>query len=175
MSRDRIFYVIETVRLPAPVTSLTLLPPDLRAAGADLRSARPVATDVKVRVNGRAVRLPRPTVQRKTTVRLRRATDRFEVSYRLTMAIQLNEPSWRGRAIGAVAPLVSRVPGDLPVAVSFPGKAVSNVSCARLPPDQVTCFGGDQPHVRVDHHLAYRDALAKVQLDLQLAPREGRR
>ena len=116
--RDRIFEVTETVRLPAPVTSLTLLPPDLRAAGGDLRSARPVATNVEVRVNGRTVR-PRPKVQRKTTVVLRRATDRFEVSYRLTGAIRLNQPSWAGRAIGAVGPLVSRVPGDLPVAVSF--------------------------------------------------------
>ena len=69
---------------------------------------------------------------------------------------------------------MSRVPDDLPVAVSFKGQAVSNVNCVRLPPDQKTCFGGDRPNVRVNQHLAYRDALVQVQLDLQLAPREGR-
>ncbi len=171
---EQVFDVTETVRLPAPVTSLSLAPPDLRAVGGDLRSAHPYATDVVIRVNDRTVRPPGGTVRRATTVTVRRATDRFEVSYRLREAVRVSRPSWAGRAIGAVGPLVSQVTDDLPVAESVRGQAVSNVNCVRLPADQQTCFGGERPNVRVNQDLAYRDALVQVQLDLQLAPREGR-
>ncbi len=105
---------------------------------------------------------------------LGRATNRFEIRYRLERAIKVNEPSSAGRAIGAVGPLVGRMPADLPVAVHLKGYAVSNIYCVRLPPGQDTCFGGDQPNVRVNQHLAYRDAVVEVQLDLHLAPRKGR-
>jgi hypothetical protein len=171
---NQVFDVTETVRLPAPVTSLSLAPPDLRAVGGDLRSAHPYAIDVVIRVNDRTVRVSGNKVRRATTVTLRRATDRFEVKYRLRDAVRVSRPSWAGRAIGAVGPLVSQVPDDLPVAVFVPGKAVSNVNCVRLPADQQTCFGGERPNIQVNQNLAYRDALVQVQLDLQLAPREGR-
>lgn len=171
---NTVFDVTETVRLPAPVTRLELAPPDIRAVGGDLRSAHPYATNLVIRVNDRTVRPSGGTVRRATTVTLRQATDRFEVKYRLRDAVRVNRPSWTGRAIGAVGPLVSQLPDDLPVAVFLQGKAVSNVNCVRLPADQQTCFGGERPTVRVNQNLAYRDALVQVQLDLQLAPREGR-
>ena len=83
VGQDQVFEVTETVRLPEPVTSLTLLPPDLSAAGGDLRSARPVATEVKVRVNDRTVR-PRPDgAARDDRDTCGEPTDRFEVRYRL--------------------------------------------------------------------------------------------
>lgn len=174
VAAGRVFAVTETVRLPAPVTRLSLVPPDLRAAGGDLRSARAVATDLVVRVDDRRVRLAAPTVDRATTVTLTRATDHIEISYRLRGAIRLNRPSWAGRAIGAVGPLVSGVPGGLPVSVSFRSEAVSNVNCVRLPPAQRNCFGGRRPNISVNQDLAHRDALVQVQLDLQLAPKGGR-
>jgi len=170
-----VFEVTETVRLPAPVSTLTLAPPDLRAAGGDLRSAHPMATDVVVRVDDQSVPLPRGTVQRATTIAFHRPTDRFEIRYRLHGSVRVNRPSTAGRAVGAVAPLASRLPGDLPVAVAFRGEAVRNVSCVGLPLDQRTCFAGRRPNVRVDQNLPYRAALVLVQLDLQAAVRKGRR
>ena len=65
----------ETVRLAAPVTTLTLAPPDLRSAGGDLRSARPVATELVVRADGKRVQLPRRTVRRATTLVSRQSDD----------------------------------------------------------------------------------------------------
>ena len=116
-----------------------------------------------------------PGVSAEETPRCRWACDGpSQIRYRLERAIKTNEPSSAGRAIGAVGPLVTRVPGDLPVAIFLEGEAVSNVYCVRLPPGQDTCFGGDQPKVRVNRLLAHRDALVQVQLDLQLAPRKGR-
>ena len=166
--------VTESVRLRAPVSSLTLAPPDLRAAGRNLRSARPFATDVAVWADDRSVRLPNRTVRRARTITLSRPTDRLQIRYRLHGTVRISRPSRADRALGAVAPLVSRVPGDLPVAVAFRGEAVRNLRCAGLPIDQEACFAGHRPNVRVNRDLPYRAALVLVQLDLQAA-REGRR
>ena len=169
--RGGVFEVTETVRLAAPVSRLTLAPPDLRAAGRGLRSAHPVATDLVVRAGDRSVRLPSRTVQHPTTVTLRRPTDRFEVRYRLHGTVRLNQPSSAGRALGAVGPLVSGLPPALPVAAFFEGEAVKNLRCAGLPVDQEACFAGHRPHVRVNQDLPYAAALVLVQLDLTRADR----
>lgn len=168
-----VFAVTETVRLPKPVTTLTLMPPDLQPAGGVLRSARASATNVVVRVDDRTIRLSRETVRGKRTVNLGRATDRLKVSYRLHGTIRVNRRSSAGRAIGAVGPLVGRVPVGLPVAISLPGRAVSNVSCVCLPAEQRNCFAGDQPKVRVARHLPHSLALVVVQLDLGRVPGGG--
>ena len=169
-----VFDVTETVRLPAPVTRLSLVPLDLRPAGGSLRSAHASVTDLVVDADDRSVRLPRRNVHRATTVVVGRATDRFEVRYRLHGTVRVSRPSRAGRALGAVGPLVSGVGDDLPVAMSFPGEAVSNLRCASLPVDQEACFAGRRPNVRVNRNLRHRDALVLVQLDLQRAPRGGR-
>lgn len=169
------FEVTETVRLPAPVTYLSLVPPDLRLAGASLRSARAVVTDLALHAGGQSVRLPARTLRRATTVVVGRATDRFEVRYRLLDTVRVSRPSRAGRALGAVGPLVSGVRDDLPVAMSFPGEAVRNLRCVSLPVDQEACFAGRRPHVRVNQNLRHREALVLVQLDLQRAPRGGPR
>jgi hypothetical protein len=164
---DRVFEVTETVRLAAPVSRVTLTPPDLRRGSKDLQSARPVATAVVIRsAERRAVRPPDGRVAKVTTVALDGPTDRFEIRYRLHGTIRTNKPSSAGRALGAVAPLTGRLPGDLPVAVRVHGQAVRNLDCAGLPADQRACFGGARPKVRVRHHLPYRAALVQVQLDL---------
>jgi hypothetical protein len=169
-----VFEVTETVRLAAPVSSLTLAPPDLRAASGNLRAARPRANELVVRVDGRRVNLPRRTVRRPTTIALRRPTDRFEISYELHGSVRISRPSSAGRALGAVAPLISRQPGDLPVAVTVRGEAVRNLGCVRLPVDEQACLTGQRPNVRVNRDLPLRAALVQVQLDLRAA-KQGRR
>lgn len=165
------FAVTETVRLPAPATTLTLAPPDLHRAGRTLHSARPVATQLVVRADGRSVRLPQRTVRRVTTVTLRRPTDHFVIRYELHGTIKRNKPSRAGRALGAVGPLTSGMPDDLPVAASFSGQAVRNLRCSGLPVDQQACVAGHPPHVRVNQDLPYRAALVLLQLDLAEAGR----
>jgi hypothetical protein len=162
-----VFEVIETVRLAAPVSHLTLAPPDLRGAGRALRSARPYASDVVVRAGEQRAEPPRGTVRRATTVALGRPTDRFQVRYHLHDSVRHNKPSSAGRALGAVAPLTSRLPGDLPVAVAVRGEAVRNLGCVGLPVDQWACFAGKRPNVRVNRNLPLRAALVQVQLDLE--------
>lgn len=171
-----VFEVIETVRLTAPVATLILAPPDLRAAGRALRSAQPVATDVVVQLATQSpVRPPGRTVRVPTTLAFGRPTDVFEIRYRLHGSVRVNRPSTAGRALGAVAPLASRLPGDLPVAVAVRGEAVRNLSCVGLPPDRRTCFAGRRPNVRVNQYLPLHAALVLVQLDLRAALRAGRR
>jgi len=173
---DRVFEVTETVRLAAPVSRVTLTPPDLRRGSKDLRSARPRATVVVVRSAGqRAVRPPDGNVAKATTVALSRPTDRFMIRYRLHGSIRMNKPSSAGRALGAVAPLTRRLPADMPVAVRVHGTAVRNLDCVGLPADQRACFDGERPHARVGHNLPYRVAVVQIQLDLNAAEDEGRR
>jgi hypothetical protein len=162
-----VFEVTETVRLTTAVSHLTLTPPDLRAAGRVLRSTRPYATDVVVRAGKQRAEPPRGTVRRATTVALGRPTNRFQVRYRLHDSVRHNQPSSAGRALGAVAPLISRLPGDLPVAVVIRGEAVRNLGCVDLPADQWVCFAGERPNVRVNRNLPLRAALVQVQLDLE--------
>lgn len=165
-----VFQVTETVRLSAPVTRLDLAPPDVRPAGGTLSTARAVVTDLEVRADDRSVRLPGRSVRRPTSVRLKLATDRFELRYRLHHTIRRNKKSpTAGRALGAVAPVVVGVPDGLPVAVAFRSAAVLNLSCPRLPPAQQTCFAGHRPAVRVGTELARKDALVVVQLNLRKA------
>ena len=173
---DGVFEITETVHLPAPVTHLTLAPIDLRSASSRLRSAHPIAVGVVVRAGDRAVELPRRTVQQASTVALVRPADRFEVRYRLYGTVKLNTPSSALRALGGVGPLVSRIPGDLPVAMSFLGKPVRNLSCTGLPVDQQACFAGRRyANVRANQDLPYRGSLVEVQLDLTSPPQAGPR
>ena len=165
-----VFEVTETVRLAAPVSRITLAPPDLSAASRDLRSAHPVATDVVIRADEQsAVRPPRSRVQRATTVALSQPTDRFEIHYVLRGNVRHNKPSSAGRALGAVSPLTSRMPGDTPVAITVLGYAVRNLGCVRLPVDQQACIAGERPKARVNRNLPFRAALVQVQLDLKAA------
>jgi hypothetical protein len=167
--KGEVFDVTETVRLPAPVTELTLTPPDLRSAGRDLRAARPMVTGLAVRAGDHSVPLPRRTMQSATTVTLRQPADRFVVRYRLHGTIHLNKPSSAGRALGAVGPLVSGLPPELPVAASFPGAAVRNLRCAGLPVADQACIAAGRPPARVNQDLPLHAALVLVQLDLTRA------
>jgi hypothetical protein len=162
------FEVIETVRLAAPVSRVTLAPPDLGAASRDLRSTRPFATEVVFRADEQqSVRPPRGRVQRPTTVALSQPTDRFEIRYVLRGSVRHNKPSSAGRALGAVGPMTSQMPGDSPVAIAVLGEAVRNLGCVRLPVDQQACIAGERPNARVNRNLPFRAALVQVQLDLK--------
>jgi hypothetical protein len=173
---DRVFEVTETVRLAAPVSRVTLIPPDLQRGSKTLRSARPEATEVVVRgAEQPALRPPGGRVAKATTIVLGQPTDRLEIRYRLHGSIRLNKPSSAGRALGAVAPLTSRLPGDLPVAVKVHGPAVRNLDCVGLPAAQRACIAGERPDARVNQNLPYRLAVVQVQLDLNAAGDEGRR
>jgi hypothetical protein len=163
-----VFEVVETVRLAAPVSRVTLAPPDLDAASRTLRSAHPFATEVVLRAEEQqSVRPPRSRVQQATTVALSQPTDRFEIRYVLRGSVRHNKPSSAGRALGAVAPLTSRMPGDAPVAIAVSGAAVRNLGCVRLSVDQQACIAGRRPNARVNRNLPFRAALVQVQLDLE--------
>jgi hypothetical protein len=163
-----VFEVIETVRLAAPVSRVTLSPPNLRAASRTLQSTHPFAAEVVVRADEQqSVRPPRSRVQRATTLALSQPTDRFEIRYVLRGSVRYNKPSSAGRALGAVAPLTSRLPDDFPVAITVRGRAVRNLGCVRLSVDQWACMAGERPNARVNRSLPFRAALVQVQLDLQ--------
>jgi len=143
-------------------------PPDLGAASRDLRSTRPFATEVVFRADEQqSVRPPRGRVQRPTTVALSQPTDRFEIRYVLRGSVRHNKPSSAGRALGAVGPMTSQMPGDSPVAIAVLGEAVRNLGCVRLPVDQQACIAGERPNARVNRNLPFRAALVQVQLDLK--------
>jgi hypothetical protein len=166
------FDVIETVRLAEPVTQLTLAPPDLTSANPDLRGKRPVAEALQIRAGGRAIKVSNTTLRRATVLPFAGPAVAFELRYRLRGVTVINEPSSEGRALGAVEPLVTGVPADLPVAITVRGHSVRNLTCPRLPIEDWACAAGPQPNVRVNRNLPRRDALVAAQLDLT-APRVG--
>lgn len=172
--RSGTFEVVETVRLPAAATSLSLAPPDLGPAGSNLRTARAVATDLVVRVQERSVRLRSRTIERPTVISLATATDTIELRYRLRGVVRLSRPSRSGRALGAVGPLTS-LPAQRPVAVSFRAEAIRNLRCPSLPIDEQSCVAGKRPRLRVNQNLERQYALVLVQLDLQAGQGDGPR
>jgi hypothetical protein len=167
------FDVVETVRLAEPVTQLTLAPPDLTSANPDLRGKRPVAEALQVKAaGGRTIKVPNTTLRRATVLAVAEPAEAFELRYRLRGVTVINKPSSAGRALGAVEPLVTGVPAELPVAVTVRGHSVRNLTCPRLPMDDWACAAGPQPNMRVNRNLPRRDALVVAQLDLT-APRVG--
>jgi hypothetical protein len=160
------FDVVETVRLAEPVTQLTLAPPDLTSANRELRRKRPVAEALQVRAAGRAIKVPSTTLRRAVVLSLAEPGVAFELRYRLRGVTVLNKPSSAGRALGAVEPLVTGVPAELPVAVTVRGHSVRNLTCPRLPIADWACAAGPQPNMRVNRNLPRRDALVAAQLDL---------
>jgi hypothetical protein len=166
------FDVVETVRLAEPVTQLTLAPPDLTSANPDLRGKRPVAEALQVRAGGRAIKVANTTLRRATVLHVAEPAAAFELRYRLRGVTVINKPSSAGRALGAVEPLVTGVPAELPVAITVRGHSVRNLTCPRLPMAEWACAAGSQPNLRVNRNLPRVDALVAAQLDLT-APRVG--
>jgi hypothetical protein len=166
---DGAFDVVETVRLAGPVAHLALTVPDLTSASRDLRGNRPVVEDLQARADGRRIKLSTTTMRRAFTLRLGRSADLFELRYRLRGVTEISEPSSAGRALGAVEPLVTGVPEELPVVVTIRGHSVRNLLCPRLPIEDWACAAGVRPNVRVNRNLFRRDALVVAQLDLTAA------
>jgi hypothetical protein len=162
---DGEFDIIETVRLAQPVVRVTLAPPDLRPLAGDLKRKRPVAQALTVRVEGHRIKAPKRTVRQATELTFTRPTDLFELHYRVQGATVASKPSRAGRLLGAVGPL-TRVPDDLPVAITVKGHSVLNLSCPCLSLEDQACAAGDVPTMRVDQYLARRDALVLVQFDI---------
>jgi hypothetical protein len=160
------FDVVETVRLAEPVTQLILTPPDLTSASSKLRGKQPVADDLRIKADGRLIKVSNTTVRRATVLTITRPTDLFELRYRLREVTVLNKPSSAGRALGAVGPLLTGVPDELPVAVTVRGHSVRNLSCPYLPRNDRSCAAGPAPAMRVNQNLRRRDALVEVQFDL---------
>ena len=160
------FKVVETIRLAEPVTQLTLAPPDPTPAGGDLRGKQPVAEALEVVAGDHRIKLSNTTVRRARVVPIARPTDLFTLRYRLRGVTVMNRPSSAGRALGAVGPLVTAVPDELPVAVTVRGHSVLNLSCPCLPMDDRACAAGPTPKVRVNQNLRRKDALVVVQFNL---------
>jgi hypothetical protein len=160
------FDVIEAVRMAEPVTQLSLALPDVASAGRILRGKRAVAGSLQIRAAGRRIKVPTTTLHRATVISVGRPGEVFELRYRLRGVTVINKPSSEGRAFGAVGPLVTNMPQDLPVAITVRGHSVRNLTCPCLPMQEWACAAGPRPNVRVNRNLARRDALVAVQLDL---------
>jgi hypothetical protein len=160
------FDVVETVRLAAPVTRLTIAAPVFPATVRSLRGTHPVVEALTVTAGGRSVELSTRTVRRTMVVHLSQPADLFELRYRLGGVTVLNTPSSPGRALGGVKPMVVEVPEEFPVAIAVRGQSVRNLSCPCLPVDDQACAAGPRPKMRVNRNLALRDAMVLVQFDL---------
>jgi hypothetical protein len=160
------FDVVETVRLAAPVTKLTLAPPDLAAASPTLRGGHPVAEGLVVRAGNSRIKLTSHVVRQTTVISADRPTDLFELRYQLRGVTAISTPSSAGRALGVVGPLATGVPAELPVAITVRGRNIRNLSCPCLTQDAQACAAGRLPRLRVNQNLARRDALVEVQFDI---------
>ncbi len=160
------FEVVETVRLAEPVTQLALAAPDVRPASPLLHATRPVVEALRVTAGGRQIKPATRTFRRSIGLQITRPTDLFELRYRLRGVTVVSAPSSAGRALGALAPLVTGVPDELPVAITVRGHAVRNLSCPRLPIADQACAAGHPPKWRVNRNLPRRDALVAVQFDI---------
>jgi hypothetical protein len=162
------FDVVETVRLAAPVTQLTLAPPDLTAPAVSpsLHRMHPAAEGLVLTAGDSRVKLANDVVRRATEIPIAEPTDRFQLRYQLRGVTAISAPSSAGRRLAGVGPLLTGVPDELPVAITIRGHSIRNLSCPCLAQDDQACAAGRQPKLRVNRNLARRDALVEVQFDI---------
>lgn len=165
---DESFSVVEMIRLPDPVTEVSLRPPPVTAAwGSDLADARPRAVQVQGTVGDQPLVVPDGNVTSDVSLPVAVAADTIVLRYRLEGTVVRTLPSTAGRALGAIAPLAAG-PGDLPVVVIVSGDSVRNLTCPTRTGAAQLCATGDPPRLRTVGTLPWRDSLVIVQLDLAI-------
>ncbi len=163
---DGSFDVVERVRLPEPRESIVIAPVDPRPLGSALSEVTPLVVDLGVWAGDEAVPTPSRTLSVPLRLRFRAPTTDVELRYLVTGVSRLSAPAPPGRALGALAPLLTAANGDLPVAVRVRGRATRNLRCAELPLAEQACAVGSAPDVWVGRLLPLGRAGVVVQLDL---------
>lgn len=147
-----------------PVSSLSLRPPDFTQIDGDLGRAQPVASQLQMTANRRAVKVPGGQIRSSTSLILPAPARLITLRYRLTGVSHRSQPSAPGRALAAIGPLTAGVPDDLPVAVAVPGRTVRNLQCPTLV--EQTCATGPAGTLRIRQPLPWHSAIVVVQLDM---------
>ncbi len=164
-SRGGAFDVWERVRLPDPVDTVTLSPPDVAAAGSQFEGAEPVVTMVQLSVEGQPIAVADGVVDGPYDIPVEREITQFDLSYQLDGTSVRSLPSTARRALAAVSPLLDDTPYNLPVAVIVNGP-VLGVDCPLLDLSDRACGRGTPERMEVSPYLPFDDALITVQFDL---------
>ena len=163
---DGTFDVSELVLLDQPITTLELRRPPVSMAGADFRVLSPIAIQVQATADGQPVMVPNARIEGLTSLPLTASATRFELRYRLMGATVRTMRSVPGRALGALLPVTTSVPDDLPVVIAASGPAVLNLTCPKLRLSQQACSIQAQGELRAGRALPWRQAVVMVQLNL---------
>lgn len=164
-SRGGAFDVWERVRLPDPVDTVTLSPPDVAGAGSQFEAAEPVVTMVQLSVDGQPIPVPDGVVDGPYDVPVEAQITEFDLSYQLDGTSVRSLPSTARRALAAVSPLLDDTPYNLPVSVIVNGP-VLGVDCPLLDLSDRACGRGTQERMQVSPNLPFDDAVVTIQFDL---------
>jgi len=164
-TRGGAFDVWERVRLPDPVETVTLSPPDVAEAGSQFEAAEPVVTMVQLSVDGQPIPVPDGVVDGPFDVPVQAQITEFDLSYHLDGTSVRSLPSTDRRALAAVSPLLDDTPYNLPVSVIVHGP-VLGVDCPLLDLADRACGRGTQERMEVSPYLPFDDALIAIQFDL---------
>ncbi len=164
-SRGGSFDVWERVRLPDPVDTVTLSPPDVTRAGTAFAGAEAVVTKVQLDVDGQPIHVPDGVVVDGTFDVPVEGITTFELSYELDGTSVRSLPSTARRALAAISPLLDDTPYNLPVSVVVDGP-VLGVGCPLLDLSDRACAQGTSQRILVARSLPFDDAVVTVQFDL---------
>ena len=153
------------ITFPEAVTEAVLRPPSVADAGTAFERLRPTAIAVQVTADGQVQAVPDGPLSSEVTIRWASPARHVELRYRLTQASVVSAPAKAGRMLGAVGPLVGRLPGDLPVTVVVVGTTVRSISCPQLPLAQAACAAGAAPQFRTERPIPYDRSRVLVQYD----------
>lgn len=163
--RGGAFDVRERVRLPDPVDTVVLSPPDVDRAGDQFQRADPVVTMVQLDVDGQPTRVPDGVIDGAFDVPVDGAITAFDLSYRLDGTSVRDSSSTTGSVLAAVAPLLDDTPYNLPVAVVVDGPVLS-VGCPLLDQADRVCGEGSAERMQIARDLPFDDAVVTVEFDL---------
>ena len=163
---DGSFKVAESVILDKPVTTLQLRVPPISEGGSTFGSMQPRVVAVQISAGGRAVVVPGGQVTRDVSLPLAAPTSKVLLRYRLTGVTARTPGSTAGRALAALGPIVAGVPGNMPVAISVPGRTVLNLRCPHLRLGDEACSTGSNGNFRVSHLLPWKQSVIVIQFNL---------
>lgn len=156
--------VSESVLLAKATTSVTITPPAVAEASADLASLTPSLTGVQVTAGGQVVPVLEDRITKPTTLDLPAAATSIEVRYLLQDGVARTLPSKAGRALAGLRPVVT-LP-DSPVAYVFGGEEIIGVSCPDLGSTSYACVAGEPGRLAVAKSLPRAQSVVLLQINL---------